>query len=160
MTKPLSYYSWPLSITAFFLVLAVANVRLYQVANDSHDESKMVTTGAYEQGLKYQERLDALERFKRAGLTAKAAIVHESETASLLVQLMKADGTPLTGRKLKVSATYGASSDYDQELNLAEDGEGSGNYRAPIKAAPGVFLIAVQFQDAGDQTFAFDTRIQ
>lgn len=154
----LSYYAWPASIVAFFIVLAGGNVVLYRLANDS-DESRLIESGPYERGLEFQKKLDALERFRKEGYRSVARISGASDDAELVVSITKQDGSPLSGVSVAASVTFAPSPTLDQQLVLRETEPGSGEYRASLRARFGTFLVNGSFVHDG-RTLAFEERVQ
>lgn len=158
MKQPLSYYSWPIAIVGFFLLLAAGNVQLYVLANDAHQGSQLLEANAYESGLQYQERLNAFERLRKAGLHVDVKIDAQTEQRELAVRLNDVLGKPVSARNIRAHAIYAASREHDQTFTL--DGpDAEGMYRAPFDSLSGVYLLTLEIESTSGEMMLFETRI-
>lgn len=158
MSKPLSYYSWPIAIVAFFVILAIGNVTLYTLANDSHQGSVMLESNAYETGLKYQQTLDALDRFHRSGLRLDVRTEQVASQRVLAVEINDERGQPVQVRSMTARAAYAASQSYDRLLQL-KSSDTVGTYRAVFDGRPGTYLLAVTIEGAGGESMRYETKL-
>ncbi len=159
MTRTLNYYTWPIAIVIFFLALAAGNVGLYRLANDSHQGSELFEPHAYESGLKYQQKLDALERFRRTGMHVSITTYSEISPKTLQVRITgsRSDLKRVTLRHGR--AVYAASQEYDQDLSFsAGDGE-PGTFSAPFDRRPGIYLLSLEMENELGEAMIFETTL-
>jgi len=133
---------WPLGILAVFAVFITGTVVLIVLAASQKED--LVSQNYYEQELRYQSRLDNLERATRAG----ASVVYDSGARRILVSLPASQITPmLTG---SVQFYRPSEAGLDRELPLRPNEAG----RQVIDAnqlQPGLWKVHVCWSTGGQE---------
>lgn len=144
----LNYYSWPIAIVIFFVLLAAFNVYLAKQAFNNHPDN--VTDSPYESGLKYQEIVDQLTLAKSLGLKANIDIgtVQVNGRRLISVSLHAADPGALTQIKsVLVRAMRPSSASLDVQATLQKKDSSQQNFAGEIQiVTPGYYLLEVSIE--------------
>ncbi|MBU6234383.1 MAG: FixH family protein [Alphaproteobacteria bacterium] len=147
--KPIDKYI-PWMIVAFFLVVAAVDSVFVTLAIKTHTGT---TTGsAYEQGLAYNQTLDALAKQQALGWSSKI----EYTGGTIRLTLADKAGKPLAGGKAEASVMRPVTAGYDQTLALKDVGNGIYEipYQFPLK---GQWHVRVNIEVAGEAYQANET---
>jgi nitrogen fixation protein FixH len=124
--KPGWWYPY-IYVGAFGVVLAVNLVFMYSAV---HTFSGLSNEQAYEKGLKYNQELAAAKQQQELGWNVTTEVNAREKTASyphsadIIVTFLDKNGTPVTGLSVKATFVRPTSAGHDNEIALAEQGQG------------------------------------
>lgn len=137
---------WPIGVTAAFAIFIAGTAGLIVFASSqSHD---LVSDNYYEQELRYQQRIDSLDRTARLG--ADASVVYDSVRRRIVISLPPGQvGDTVSGR---IDLYRPSAARLDQELKLAPDVRGVQQVDAAA-LQPGLWKIRVSWTAANEDYY-------
>ncbi len=146
--KGLAYYSWPIGIVIFFVVLALFNIYLVKLAVSNHPD--LISASPYESGLKYQEVVGQLQRAKDFKLTSSLefGVLGPDAKRPVTLFLHAQDDSSLKGvETVHLKAIRPSASAFDAQVDLSRVSGAELAYSAEIALArPGFYLFELSFE--------------
>jgi len=150
MKKP--FNPWPAGISAAFVVFTCGTIGLVVMA--SANRMELVAPDYYEQELRYQQRLDGMNRAQRLPAGAKVSFDAAQKAIKLV---LPADHARQQARgQITLFRPSAAGLDRRLELQLSPDGTQSLDASA---LQPGLWKIRVLWQVAGEEFFLDETVV-
>ncbi len=135
---------------AFFGIIFTVNAIFITTALDTFPGEE--TRRSYVQGRDYNQVVEARRAQEALGWSATANLAEER----VLVEVLDADGAPVTGLRLEGQLQHPANMSYDRDLVFTEVRDGV--YAAGAGDLPeGRWTLTAEA--AGDQPFALETRL-
>jgi nitrogen fixation protein FixH len=150
MKKPLN--PWPVGIFAAFGLFVAGTVAL--VVTASSNRMDLVSPDYYEQELRYQKKLDGLNRTQQ--LPAGVKVSFDATRKSITLTLPAEHARQLARGEITFFRPSAAGLDRRVELQLSPDGTQSLDASA---LQPGLWKIRVQWQVAGEEFFLDETLV-
>ncbi len=145
-------------VGAFGVVLAV---NLVFMASAIRTFSGLSSDHAYEEGLRYNERIAAERAHEKLGWSIKAEVrpsdAGRPHSATIVVSVQDKDGRPVTGLAVTANFVRPTAAGHDSSASFAEQGEGRYILAASLALA-GQWEMAVVAQ-RGDEAYRFAQRV-
>ncbi len=142
---------WPIAIIAFFAVLILFIVGYIIWSTGQHMD--LVRGDYYEQEIKFQHRLDSMNRTQP--IKSLVAISFDSRERTVRIVLPVGSGKPSTG---EIDLYRPSDSKLDQKIQLALDAQGIQSVDA-AKLRPGLWKVRVQWTVDGRDYFFDQTLV-
>ncbi|MDR3435229.1 FixH family protein [Telmatospirillum sp.] len=145
-------------VGAFGVVLAV---NLVFMASAVRTFSGLSSEHAYDEGLKYNERIAAARAQEKLGWTTKAEVQPAGgavpHSANIVLTVLDRDGKPVTGLSVQADFVRPTAAGHDSSAPLAEQGQGRYMVAASL-ALGGQWDMTVTARRSG-QVYQFAQRI-
>jgi len=139
-----------IALAAFGVVLAI-NGAFVWLALDGF--SGLSRPNAYREGLHYNDELAAAAEQQTRGWQSRYTL----EADRLVLAVVLADGTPVTGLTLTAAVGRPVTADYDQTLALTETQPG--RYLAAVTLAPGQWSVVATGADPQGRAYRSEARL-
>lgn len=148
-----TFNPWPYGIIAVFVVFITSIVTV--IAYISQHRVELVSADYYEQEIRYQQRLDQMNR--AASLGAPARVAFNAGTREVRVQLPRpvSAGDQFEGR---LQLYRPSAAGLDREILLAPDAQGSQSFPAPDLAA-GAWKARLHWSVNGQSYYAEESLL-
>jgi nitrogen fixation protein FixH len=142
---------WPLGILLAFALFILGTAGLIVLA--SSQRSDLVSANYYEEEIKYQSRIDSLERAQHLG--SRAAITYSAGARCLVVTLpAEHAGRPVSG---EVQLYRPSAAGLDRQFRLEPDAHGTQSFDA-ADLPKGLWKIRVTWRIEG-QEYSLDQKL-
>lgn len=132
----------PYAIAAFFVLQAILFVWFYNVATSTY--SGLVTEGAYEKGLKYNQTINQAEKQKNLGWTSSI----KKKNGGVEFILKDKNGSPLSGAHVILWLVRLVHDGADQHLEMKETSPGH-YFSAAVLPEKGLWEARVESEKDG-----------
>lgn len=141
-------------LLAFFGVVFTADGILIYLGSTSQDG--LVTKDYYQQGINYNDVIQAKKRLAELGWTQAVTPPERTGVAPLEIRLVDGDGKPLVGKQVEAELRRPAQKGYDLTFALKEVAPGT--YRADVTLPlSGYWDLKTQVRDAEERA-TFESR--
>lgn len=127
---------WPIGVAVVLATTVAVNVGVLYVAD--HDPSFVIEKDYYQKAVHYDAEIDQELRNQQLGWKLSSTVAPIASTGSdVNVRLLDADGRPLTGATVRVSALFNARAAdvLDATLSAASPGSNDYSVRLPMRHA-------------------------
>ena len=141
---------WTLFVFGALLFMGIVNVLLLRASLGVSRSTFSATP--YEDGLAFQERIDARTRFNSLGLKVISELTSQSDFSHrLILKLLDSSGRPITGVRIIAYLSRADSPQFDQKLELLPDGR---QYLSSVNGPSGIWQVhlLILFEDSKVET--------
>lgn len=136
---------WPISITAFFIVLITCIVSFVAFAMRQRED--LVSSDYYERAVRYEKQLDALNRSQE--FSSKTVVTFDSAKQSIVIALPEAQHAGAVGN---VQLYRPSDSRLDRELPMQLDATGGQQLDAK-NLSDGLWRVRVKWKQNGQDYY-------
>ncbi len=156
MERKLPIHPWPLGIILAFLVIFAVHVYVIYKAIEAPYE--LVAQNYYEQGLAYDEVIQARERTAQNQWTTEIQYAHDAQSSQVLVRLQDRETNPVTGLAGTFRVYRPSNAEWDHETRMQE--VAPGQYRANLNhLSTGLWHVTLVFRDGQETLYAKTTKV-
>ncbi|MGQ3673821.1 FixH family protein [Xanthobacter sp. TB0136] len=145
-----------IAICLFFLVIFTVNFIMARFAITTF--AGVETESSYKAGLQFSQEYAAAERQNDQHWTVDVEMINPGGTARKLdVTVLDAEGVPLTG--LVALGRFAHPTDRRKDVELDMEPLGNGHYQVSTDAAPGQWVLVIDFMKGDERVFRSRNRI-